>query len=295
MKVRYRRSSRHAVRGPDRGGSALFQGRWNRALRLLLRKLNAHSRSANSLSASQLSTEGALQRTVSKPGVGRADVAFKLTEAKMIIPKYTLDDFKKLPLRAIVAFGARCARRVESLAIPPDNHPAHESCRSAVTDAIEFAEDFARGSPCTACESVIPAIEASREATRGELVRENAIAAVLQAAYTAAAALHAVALRAEPEERHMLAPPTRSFAHLADLSAELAALDAFTAAVEASDATGYPDDFISGAVGDYEKLLSLNLGSYPRAGRPIDPSPRGPLGPLWPGQPQSFGQAVTSP
>jgi hypothetical protein len=27
----------------------------------------------------------------------------------MIIPKFTLDDFKKLPLRAIVAFAARCA------------------------------------------------------------------------------------------------------------------------------------------------------------------------------------------
>ncbi len=226
---------------------------------------------------------------------GRTEVDLELTEAQMIIPKYTLDDFKKLPLRAIVAFAARCARRVEHLAIPPDDHPAHESCRLAVADAIQLAEDFARGSPCTACESVIPAIEASRAAATGQLVRENAIAAVLQAAFAAAAALHAVALRAEPEERHLLAPPTRSFAHLADLSAELAALDAFTAAVDASDATGYPDDFIGGAVEDYEKLLSLNLGSYPRAGRPIDPSPRGPLGPLWPGQPPSFGRVIASP
>ena len=28
-----------------------------------------------------------------------------------------------------------------------------------------------------------------------------------------------------------------------------------------------------------EKLLGLNLGSYPQAGQPIDPSPNGPLGP----------------
>ena len=34
----------------------------------------------------------------------------------MIIPKYTLDDFKKLPLRAIVAFAARC--RAESNRLP---------------------------------------------------------------------------------------------------------------------------------------------------------------------------------
>lgn len=36
----------------------------------------------------------------------------KLIEAKMTIPKYTAEDLKKLPLRAIVAFATRCARRV---------------------------------------------------------------------------------------------------------------------------------------------------------------------------------------
>ena len=33
----------------------------------------------------------------------------------MINTQYTTEDLKKLPLRAIVAFAARCARRVESL------------------------------------------------------------------------------------------------------------------------------------------------------------------------------------
>ncbi len=191
----------------------------------------------------------------------------------MIIPKYTLDDFKKLPLRAIVAFAARCARRVEQLSIPPDDHPEHERCRLAVRDAIQMAEDFARGSPCTSCESVIPAIEASRDTARGELVRDNAIAAVVQAAYAAATALNAVVLGGELEERHFSGPPTRPLAHRADVTAEIAALDA-------SDAVGYSDNFIKGAVGDYQRLLSLNLGSYPRAGQPIDPSPNGPLGSL---------------
>jgi hypothetical protein len=200
----------------------------------------------------------------------------------MLIPKYTLDDFKKLPLRAIVAFAARCARRVETLAIPPDDHPEHERCVSAVRDAIQMAEDFARGSPCTSCEAVTSAIEASRDAARGALVREDAMSAVVQAAYTAATALNAVALLGEPEERHLFGPPTSPFEHLADITAELAALDAFTAAVDASDALGYSDSFIKGAVGDFARLLSLNLGSYPQAGHPVDPSPTGPLGPLWP-------------
>ena len=111
-------------------------------------------------------------------------------------------------------------------------------------------------------------------------MRDDAVATVVQAAYTAATALEAVTLRGAPEERHLFRPPTRPFAHLADVTAEIAALDAFTAAVDASDAVGYSDVFINGAVEDFEKLLGLNLGSYPRAGQPIDPSPGGPLGPL---------------
>jgi len=44
-----------------------------------------------------------------------------------------------------------------------------------------------------------------------------------------------------------------------------------------------PDDqFLKGAVEDYEKLLRLDLGSYRQAGKPFDPSPDGPLGPLEP-------------
>ena len=150
----------------------------------------------------------------------------------------------------------------------------------AVRDAIQMAEDFARGLPCTSCESVIRAIEASRYTARGEPARDNAIAAVIQAAYAAATALNAVVMGGEPEERHLFGPPTRPFAHLVEVTAEIAALDAFTAAVDASDAVGYSDNFIKGAVGDYQRLLSLNLGSYPHAGQQIDPSPNGPLGPL---------------
>ena len=33
---------------------------------------------------------------------------------------------------------------------------------------------------------------------------------------------------------------------------------------------------------DYDRLLSLNLGTYPDPGQPIDPTETGPLGSLWP-------------
>ena len=79
----------------------------------------------------------------------------------------------------------------------------------------------------------------------------------------------------EPEERHSFGPPTRPFHHLTDVTAELAVPDYFTAAVDASDALGHFDSFIKGAVGDFGGLLSLNLGSHPQAGQPVDPPPTG--------------------
>ena len=66
-----------------------------------------------------------------------------------------------------------------------------------------------------------------------------------------ATALNASALLSEPEERHLLGPSTRPFHNLADVTAELAALDAFTAAVDTSDALGYSDTFIKGACGGF--------------------------------------------
>ena len=65
--------------------------------------------------------------------------------------------------------------------------------------------------------------------------------------------------------------------------------------MDVSDAVGYADKFIKGAAGDVERLLSLDLGSYPQAGEPIDPSPKGPLGPLCPDPPNlgpSFNETV---
>ena len=56
--------------------------------------------------------------------------------------------------------------------------------------------------------------------------------------------------------------------------------DAFTAAVDAAVAAGFGDEFIKRAMQDYQALLKLELGGYPEAGHPIDPSPAGPLGQL---------------
>ena len=54
----------------------------------------------------------------------------------MQVPEFTVEHLKKLPLRAIVAFAARCARRVEQLAQLPEGHPQRESRRAAVEAAL---------------------------------------------------------------------------------------------------------------------------------------------------------------
>ena len=60
-----------------------------------------------------------------------------------MVPNYTPEDLQKLPLRAIVALSARCARQVQHLALVPHDHPEYERCRAAVRAALRMAEDFA--------------------------------------------------------------------------------------------------------------------------------------------------------
>ncbi|MGP0062710.1 MAG: hypothetical protein ACLQGP_03790 [Isosphaeraceae bacterium] len=199
----------------------------------------------------------------------------------MIVTNYTPEDLKKLPLRAIVALAARFARRVEPQTALPVGHPLKERCRAAVANAIGLAEDFARGSACTSLESAGREVEACRALAEGDFVCDSALGAVVLAARAANAAIHALELRDEPEEPHPFGPAKPNpFPHLADVSADLVARDVFVAALEANGAIRHVDTFINRSVEDYEKLLQLELGSYPQAGQPIDPSSKGPLGPL---------------
>ncbi len=201
----------------------------------------------------------------------------------MIRTQYTEKDLKKLPLRAIVAFAARCARRVESIAQLPVKHPQCEARRVAIDNAIRLAEEIARGLASASSDPVVQALDATRAISGDGIGCQCAAAAAAAAARTAAT----VWLVVNPGEsdrdagRWTRTPEARSFrSRLADDTAELVALDAFTAAVEAADAAAHDDIFMQGAIQDYERLLGLDLGHYPEAGRPIDPSPDGPLGPF---------------
>jgi hypothetical protein len=199
----------------------------------------------------------------------------------MILPDFTVEHLKALPLRAIVAFAARCARRIEPLAQLPEGAPQRESRRGAVEAALRMAEDFARGTDAPPDESVVAAIDASQSAEGGP-ARTAAAHAVAQAAHAAASAWHAGPQEAEggPPGKNT-AEARQSLGALTHVTADLAALNAFTAAANACLSVGYRnEDFVGAALSDYDKLVRLDLGRYPEPGEPVDPSPGGPLGPL---------------
>ena len=115
--------------------------------------------------------------------------------------------------------------------------------------------------------------------------RRAAAAAVSEAAHAAASAWHLTAISQNRAGRASGAQdgrrPRNPAVGLSLVTADLAARNAFAAAVAAYQAVGLNnEDFTAAALHDYDELLRLKLGRYPEAGAPIDPSPRGPLGPF---------------
>src|SRR5262249_53096167 len=105
-----------------------------------------------------------------------------------------------------------------------------------------------------------------------------------EAAHTAASAWHLTGPgeTGKNEPREMKTAEARKFlGALTYVTADLAALNAFTAAADAFTSVGYHnEDFVAAALNDYDRLVRLGLGRSPEAGVPVDPSPGGPLGPL---------------
>lgn len=194
------------------------------------------------------------------------------------------EHLKQLPLRAIVAFSARCARRVQALSELPDGHPGRERLREDVEAALHMAEGFASGSTASCSDSVVEALDASRRVVDMPLRAKAAVAAASETAHAAASAWHLTespeTAQGEPRELKT-AEARKALGGLALVTADLAACNAFAAAVAAYQAVGLNnEDFTAAALHDYDELLRLKLGRYPEAGTPIDPSPRGPLGPF---------------
>jgi hypothetical protein len=153
----------------------------------------------------------------------------------------------------------------------------------AIDNALRLAEEISRGSPSGPFEPVVQELEATRSLTSNAIGCECAADAAAAASRTAAT-VWLVLDRAGDDrdaDRWTKTAEARGYlSRLANVTADIVALDAFTTAVEAAEAAAYNDAFMRGAVQDYERLLGLNLGTYPQAGQPIDPSADGPLGPI---------------
>jgi hypothetical protein len=153
----------------------------------------------------------------------------------------------------------------------------------AIANALQLAEEISRGATAHSVEPVVQALDATQSLSGDGAACQCAAAAAAAAARTAAT-VWGVLNREEGNrgaDRWSRTPEARGFlSRLENATADLAARDAFTAAVEAADAVSYNDIVMRGAIRDYEKLMGLSLGRYPQPGQPIDPSPEGPLGPL---------------
>jgi hypothetical protein len=202
----------------------------------------------------------------------------------MELPSFSIEDLKQLPLRAMVAFAVRCARRVEHLAQLPEGDVRCEQRRAAIDEALRLAEAVARGDVCPSADTVVQAIAASRQAASVAPNCASAAAAAEQAAHAAASLLTLLERAEDDQDMPQSARNAGARKFLGDLestTADLTVMSAYTAAVDAFDAVGLAnEEFVALSLNDYDTLSRLNLGHYPEPGEPIDPSPSGPLGPI---------------
>jgi hypothetical protein len=181
----------------------------------------------------------------------------------------SLGELKQLPLRALVAYAARNARRVQPFFTLPDDHPEKQRHVAAVERAIRIAEEFAKGTPVADADTwlVVPA-------AAGAVGGPSAAGAAWVATDTARAAIFATKpAKSEPdffpETGELILWPEGTCANEA-----WAAYWAWSAAAMSATAAD--------ARSDFDKLRGLGLGRFPALGEPIDSSGEGPLGPLGP-------------
>ena len=176
---------------------------------------------------------------------------------------FGIEDFAKLPPRAVVAFAARCGRRGQPL------YGLWAAAKSedvrVVDNALALAEAYAR-------------TETATDATRADLAAEAAYRAAARAAAAARAGVDKVALTAA----HAGAAAHAAADAAADAPDDpvAARLDALYA-VRASVRAGGPAA-ATAAKQDLEALESLALETPSEQGNVIDSTARGPLGPYWP-------------
>lgn len=202
----------------------------------------------------------------------------------------------QLPLHAIVAFAARCARRVEPLYRLPDRTPVALKHTRNVKAAIKIAERFASvsgpsytrdaASAARAADAAHDAAASAAHASADAPAVSADKAAFKIAAAVARAAAHAARVVDEANSANADVVADRAAWQVADRAADAArAAEAARSAVDKGSLEIIYEP-------DLAALTRLNLGQFPELGDPIDPSESGPLGPLWPdGEPAWYREA----
>jgi len=189
----------------------------------------------------------------------------------------TKNDLKKLPLGAIVAYAVRCARRVQPLYGRAAGGAKLAKHEAAVEEAISLAENFCLRHDVHA--AAYGAAYAARDAVDTAVAQD----AARVASGAARAAAYAFDIPQSAVYEHAI--------YASRVAAE--ADDAAQAAVRAADHAWADAQAVAAAArGDFERLLKLNHGTYPKVGDPIDPAEYGPLGPLWPEGPPAWFTAA---
>jgi hypothetical protein len=208
----------------------------------------------------------------------------------------TEEDLKRLPLRAIVAFAARCARRVLPLYLPHQKWPDAADFKRAVELAVLAAERTAEGNydptiDPSACSGEASVAADGPDAT-AYLPKVTAFTRNAGRAASNAADVAAVTIAAGITSSDAAAVRFAVRAVNAALAGARAGTEAVIAgAMKAEQASSA---FARATDSDFRKLVELDLGEYPAVGRTVDPSASGPLGPLWPdGEPEWLATAAT--
>ncbi len=178
----------------------------------------------------------------------------------------TATDLKQLPLRALVAYAARCARRVQAEYAPDPANGESAACIEAIENAIRIAEQVASDEEPDA-DLFAQAEEAAVKAMILVSGEENGNSSAAYAANAAYAAIDAAAA-------------VRSVADGEDLNA-VGDKVADAAAIAFDAAAAIRDDVPRAARLDWEMLHRMHLGKFPAVGEKVNPAESGILGPLF--------------
>lgn len=199
----------------------------------------------------------------------------------------TADELKTLPLRAMVAYAVRSARRVQPLYGLAKEIPHHEKHMAAIEIALTLSEQFCRGEPIAVAYAARAAYAAADAAGYAARAAQTIVAAA-KAAYAADDAARTVYAAAYFSDQR------RSSVHAIRVAAAYATATAAAGRV-ACVAANAVDDARLAARADYECLRALHPEPTPCLGTPLDPADRGPLGALWPSGPPEWFTRLRPP